>query len=67
MSRHHNYVRHPCELCGKPVSNAGFGYKSHMRMHVRRGEAREVYAGRDKYGTFTKFEWPAVSKQEATN
>lgn len=57
MGHRGSYTRSPCERCGKSISNAGFAYKSHMRMHVRKGEAKEVYWGRDKNGTFTRFEW----------
>lgn len=52
MTRNGVYTRSPCAICGKSVSNSGRGYVSHMRMHVRRGEAKEhrVYYGKLDYG-----------------
>ncbi len=35
------YDKSACEICGKSISENGFGYTSHMRKHVRNGEARE--------------------------
>lgn len=52
MSRGHSYVRSPCFICGKRTTNSGRGYVAHMRMHVRRGEAKEirVYYAKYDYG-----------------
>jgi hypothetical protein len=35
------YGHTPCKFCGKRISTCGLGYVSHMRAHVRRGEAKE--------------------------
>ena len=45
------YGRAPCFICGKRVSSAGLGHVSHMRAHVRRGEATEEYIGEFPYGS----------------
>jgi len=52
VSRGHSYVRSPCEICGRKVTNSGRGYVSHLRAHVRRGEAKEirVYYAKHDYG-----------------
>jgi len=52
MSRGHSYVRSPCFICNKHVTNSGRGYVAHMRAHVRRGEAKEVrvYYAKNDYG-----------------
>lgn len=31
-----------CFICGRQISSSGLGYTSHMRYHVRRGEATEL-------------------------
>lgn len=36
------FDKSPCIICGKVVSENGFWYTSHMRKHVRNGEAKEV-------------------------
>jgi len=41
MSRRGNTSRMNCELCGQNIGACGFSYVSHMRMHVRKGEATE--------------------------
>jgi hypothetical protein len=33
------YDKSGCEICGKLITENGFGYESHMRKHVRLGEA----------------------------
>lgn len=38
MSR---FNRSPCKVCERMISNCGMAYASHMRAHVRRGEATE--------------------------
>ncbi len=45
MSRRGNSSRVNCELCGQNIGRAGFAYVSHMRAHVRRGEATEHISG----------------------
>jgi hypothetical protein len=32
-----------CLCCGRLIPRSGFGYSSHMKAHVRRGEAVESY------------------------
>lgn len=36
-----NRSRRLCGICAKLVGACGYGYVSHMRAHVRRGEATE--------------------------
>jgi hypothetical protein len=49
MTRNGVYTRSPCFICGQSVSNAGLGYTSHMRKHVREGRAVEIRDYYDKY------------------
>lgn len=32
----------PCDICGRTISKGGVARTSHMRAHVRRGEAKEL-------------------------
>lgn len=54
MTRNGVYTKSSCAVpgCPKRVTNSGRGYVAHMRMHVRRGEAKEskVYYGKYDYG-----------------
>jgi hypothetical protein len=43
--RRHIYGNKPCMICGEPVTNNVFGYRSHMRKHMRRGQAIEFQRG----------------------
>ena len=36
------YGRWTCTICGREISNNGLARTSHMRWHVRRGEATEI-------------------------
>ena len=47
MSNKASYDKSACSICGRQISENGFGYISHMRSHVRRGEAIE---SRDNIG-----------------
>lgn len=51
MTRNGVYTKSACEIpgCPKRVTNSGRGYVAHMRMHVRRGEAKESKVYYDKY------------------
>lgn len=44
-------TRCKCEICGKDIGRAGFAYVSHMRAHVRRGQATEKLQGDWKFGS----------------
>jgi hypothetical protein len=35
------YDKSKCSICRQLISENGFGYTSHMRKHVRNGEATE--------------------------
>ena len=41
------YGHQRCEVCGKRITTCGMGFVSHMRAHVRRGEAREHFIERE--------------------
>lgn len=63
MTRNGVYTRSSCFICGQLISNAGLGYVSHMRKHVRRGEATEhrVYYGKYDYGY--RYEQPTTKEK----
>ncbi len=46
------YGRHTCRICKKDISNNGLAYTNHMRMHVRRGEAKEYWDEGLQYRNF---------------
>lgn len=54
-----------CEVpgCGKVLSNAGFARTAHMRVHVRRGEAREVRTGKGR-DAYSRFVWNVRTRIE---
>lgn len=56
MSRLIRYGISPCKVCNRMISNNGMAYASHMRAHVRKGEATEI--------TFMRFR--AVKPQPPT-
>lgn len=53
---------YPCEFCGKRISTNGLGHSSHMRKHVRNGEATETLREfRDTNGKpYWCYSWNAV-------
>jgi hypothetical protein len=46
------YGRSRCFLCLKMVTNCGLGYVSHMRSHVRRGDAVEKWSENGNFRIF---------------
>ena len=32
------FIKKPCRICGKMISNCGFAYTKHDDMHKRKGE-----------------------------
>lgn len=61
-----NYnIMEPCVICTRPISNCGVGRASHMRSHVRRGEAIEKTAyPRNEYVATTREEHLAIINQQ---
>jgi hypothetical protein len=42
MSATKYFGKKPCEICGHPLTNNARARVSHLRAHVRDGEARQV-------------------------
>ncbi len=38
-----SFIRKPCPICGKMISNCGFAYTKHDDMHKRKGELPKDY------------------------
>ena len=44
------FIKHPCSICGKLISNCGFAYRNHENMHKRKGETKKNYEAVKKGG-----------------
>jgi len=62
MSRRGNSSTAPCEICGEWKGQTGFAYVSHMRKHVRNGEATEHLSGDWQFGG--RYEYKSTGKFE---
>jgi hypothetical protein len=45
MSDKTTFKKKPCDICSQEISVGGAAYTSHMRAHVRKGEAEEFQQG----------------------
>lgn len=52
----------PCRICNQVIPRNGFGYSSHMKMHVRNGEAEMTYNE-----TYHVHEFKAIKKEAKTD
>ncbi len=43
MGTQGKFIKYPCYICGKLISNCGFAYTKHDEMHKRKGETKENY------------------------
>ncbi len=57
MSR--TYMKKTCWLCGKEICNTGLAQSSHMRAHVRKGEAVERLNRDSQLNYYTTYHRPA--------
>jgi len=55
MARHGVHGTRECPLCKQQIGRNGMAWVSHMRAHVRKGEAREELTGDWEFGAHYEY------------